>query len=113
MFIADEKRSHPKGRRREGSLARFPLGWNYPSDKKSPKSKMLEQVADRERLSNFGEFALALARLASPKSAARAPLKKRARAQKNATDRHFADPPRLYYYACRVAQSEKTQRAAK
>jgi hypothetical protein len=44
MFIADEKRSHPKGRRREGSLARFPLGWNHPSDKKSPKSKMLEQV---------------------------------------------------------------------
>jgi hypothetical protein len=44
MFIADEKRSHPKGRRGEGSLARFPLGWNYPSDKKSRKNKMLEQV---------------------------------------------------------------------
>jgi hypothetical protein len=25
-------------------LARFPLGWNHPSDKKSRKIKMLEQV---------------------------------------------------------------------
>ena len=82
MFIADEKRSHPKGRRREGSLARFPLGWNYPSDKKSPKSKMLEQVLIANGCQLFGEFALALARLALPKLAARAPLKKRARTKR-------------------------------
>jgi len=29
--------------RRDG-VARFPLGWNHPSDKKSRKPKMLEQV---------------------------------------------------------------------
>jgi hypothetical protein len=28
-------------------LARFPLGWNHPSDKKSRKSKKLEQVPQK------------------------------------------------------------------
>jgi hypothetical protein len=113
MFIADEKRSHPKGRRREGSLARFPLGWNYPSDKKSPKSKMLEQVLIANGCQLLGNLRLRLRDLLCP-SSPRERRSKKERAQKeNATDQHFADPPRLYYYACRVAQSEKTQRAAK
>jgi hypothetical protein len=37
-------KANPASTFAESTLARFPLGWNHPSDKKSRKFKMLEQV---------------------------------------------------------------------